>query len=212
MLNAVIHLHGSTIRFVSTTPGTAEHPATSEDNSSTAEGHGDAHTCVGAECPKDPGPIVPELKELAWGGGSFIVLAVLMRWVIFPKLKASMEARYQGIQNDLASADQARAAARAEVADYEAQVASIKAEAAKVVDAARNEVEAERQAQIGRVNARIGERRTAAQAEADAAREAAKGHIAAAVGDVAARAGELATGRRPAADTVNRVVNEVMAR
>jgi hypothetical protein len=24
---------------------------------------------------KDPGPIVPEMKELAWGAGSFIVLA-----------------------------------------------------------------------------------------------------------------------------------------
>ena len=51
-------------------------------------------TAEEVEVSKDPGPIVPELKELAWGAGSFIVLAVLMRFVLFPKLKRGMDARY----------------------------------------------------------------------------------------------------------------------
>lgn len=220
MLNAVIHLHGTSWHFAASTPPTTEaegeHTATTTvEGQATTEEHASEEAHGGhctTDCPKDPGPIVPEMKELAWGAGSFIVFAVLMRLVIFPKLKRSMDARYQGIQNDHAAADTARAAAQAEVAEYESQLASIKAEANQLVEAARNEIEAECQQKVAALNARLGEQRSAATAEVDAAREAAKGHIAAAVGDVAARAGELATGRRPADDTVSRVVSEVMAR
>ena len=163
MHSAVVHLqaidwHGSTVHFVS------------------AAGTGEAEVAVS----KDPGPIVPEMKELAWGAGSFVVFALLMRF--------------------------------AEVADYEAQLAGIKADAARVVDAARQTLEAERQATLAEVNAGIAERRTAAVAQADAVRTAARDQIHAAVSDVAGRAGELATGRRPAADIVDRAVSEVMAR
>ena len=34
---------------------------------------------------KGPSPIAPEGKELIWGGGSFVVLLVLMRWCCSPK-------------------------------------------------------------------------------------------------------------------------------
>ncbi len=171
-------------------------------------------TAAGTEVPpsKDPGPILPELKELAWGGGSFIVFAVLMRYVLFPKVKKGMEARYNGIRNAHDSADAERSGARAEVAAYESQLASIKGEAARVVEAARATLEAERQAKLTQVNAGIAERRAAAMAQAEAARAAARDQIHAAVSDVAGRAGELATGRRPSVAVVERVVNEVMAR
>lgn len=161
---------------------------------------------------KDPGPIVPEVKELAWGAGSFVVFALLMRFVLFPKVKKGMDARYHGIRSSHESADAERAAARAEVADYESQLAAIKAEAARVVDAARATLEGERQAELSRVNARITEQRAAADADAEAARVAVRDQVHAAVADVASRAGELATGRRPGADVVTRVVSEVMAR
>ncbi|MDO8389354.1 MAG: ATP synthase F0 subunit B [Actinomycetota bacterium] len=171
-------------------------------------GEGETHAAVS----KDPGPIVPEVKELAWGAGSFIVFALLMRFVLFPKVKKGMDARYNSIRSAHESADTERADARAEVAAYEAQLAAIKAESAKVVEAARATLESERQAKLAEVNAGIAERRAAATAQAEAARTAARDQIHAAVSDVAGRAGELATGRRPAAGVVERVVNEVMAR
>ena len=53
---------------------------------------GEAHSEVE---PKDgPSPIAPELKELAWGAGAFVVFAVLMRLVLYPRMKKGMEARY----------------------------------------------------------------------------------------------------------------------
>ncbi len=194
MHSAVVHLpaiywHGSTAHFVAAgETGTAETVS------------------------KDPGPIIPEMKELAWGAGSFIVFALLMRFVLFPKVKKGMDARYNSIQSSHDSADAERSSARAEVADYEAQLAGIKAEAARVVDVARATLEAERQARLAEVNVGIADRRAAALAQAEGVRAAARDQIHAAVSDVAGRAGELATGRRPAAAVVDQVVSEVMAR
>lgn len=171
-----------------------------------------AGTEAGTEVDAGPGPIQPELKELYWSAGSFIVLLLAMRLFLFPRLKKGMDARYAGIRNDHEQADAERAAARTEVADYEAQLAGVKAEAAAKVEAARQQLEAERQQQIGVLNAQLAERRAAAQAETDAAKLAVRDQIQAAVADVAGRAGELATGRRPDASVVDRAVGEVMAR
>ena len=192
MHSAVVHLQGSSA-FVSFAPQAEEE----ETHSGTVS--------------KDPGPIVPEMKELAWGAGSFIVFALLMRFVLFPKVKKGMDARYNSIQAGHDTADAERSSARAEVADYEAQLAGIKAEAAKVVDAARVQLETERQGKLAEVNAGIAERKAAAAAQAEGVRTAARDQIHAAVSDVAGRAGELATGRRPADSVVNQVVSEVMA-
>lgn len=200
MQSAVVHL-----------PATHWHPAVELRGSTVhfvaAAGTGEAGTVS-----KDPGPIVPEMKELAWGAGSFVVFALLMRFVLFPKVKKGMDARYHSIQSSHDGADAERSSARAELADYEVQLAGIKAEAAKVVDAARVTLETERQAKLAEVNAGIAERKAAAAAQAEGVRTAARDQIHAAVSDVAGRAGELATGRRPAADVVDQVVSEVMAR
>ena len=119
-------------------------------------------------------PIAPELKEAIWGFGAFVVLAVVMRYVLFPKVRAGMTARYEGIRGDFEKAETLTASARAEVAEYEAQVASVRADAYGRVEAARATLEAERSAKISEVNARIAEKRAAAAAEVDAAREAAR--------------------------------------
>ena len=102
------------------------------------------------------------------------------------------------------------ASARAEVAEYDAQLATVRAEANSRVEAARATLEAERSERLATVNAAIAERRGAAQADIDAARDAARGEIEGAVADVAARAGELATGKRPDAAAVAAAVNAVL--
>jgi F-type H+-transporting ATPase subunit b len=160
---------------------------------------------------KGPSPIAPEIKELAWGAGSFIVLFVLMRLVLLPRLKQGMDARYGKIRGDHETADATRADAKAEVAEYEAALAVVKAESRQRVDAARQTLEDERTAALAEANARIAERRAVATAQTDAARSAAAPHIEAAVADVSSRVAELATGRRPDADAVTSVVASLMA-
>lgn len=163
------------------------------------------------ECGPGPSPIIPEMKELAWGAGSFIVFALLMRLFLFPRLKKGMDARYNSIRAGHENADAARAAARSEVAQYEAAVAAAKADAAKVVDAARTTLEAERQAALQAANARIAVKREAAQAEADAARAAARSQIESAVGEVVGSAVRIATGKSPDTAAVTRAVADAMS-
>jgi F-type H+-transporting ATPase subunit b len=160
---------------------------------------------------KGPSPIAPEIKELAWGAGAFIVLFVLVRLVLFPKLKQGMDARYGKIRGDHETADATRAAAKAEVAEYEAELAKVKAEARQRVDAARQTLESERTEALTEANARNAERRAEAMAQAEAARAAASQHIEAAVADVSSRVSELATGRRPDAEAVNQIVSTLMS-
>ena len=158
-----------------------------------------------------PSPIAPEVKELAWGGGSFIVLFVLMRWVLFPRLKQGMDARYGKIRGDHETAESTRAAAKAEVAAYEVELAKVKAEARQRIDAARVTLESERTTALSDANSRIAARRAEAMAALDAARAAAADQVQAAVADVSSRVTELATGRRPDPAAVTSVVASLMA-
>ena len=157
-----------------------------------------------------PSPIAPEVKELAWGAGSFIVLFVLMRLVLFPRLKKGMDARYGKIRGDHENADSIRAAAKAEVAAYEAELARVKAEARQRIDAARMTLEGERTAALAEANARIAARRAEAMAAAEAAKTAAAEQVEAAVADVSSRVAELATGRRPDPAAVTGIVSSLM--
>lgn len=159
-----------------------------------------------------PSPIAIDNSELIWGGASFLVFLVLFRYLLYPRLRKGMDARYNGILSDHEQADAERSAARSEVAEYEAQLASVKAEAAARLDAVRQQLELERQERTAALTAQLAERRAAAQAEVEAAKVAVRDQIHSAVADVAGRAGELATGRRPDATVVARVVEEVMAR
>ena len=164
-----------------------------------------------AEGPEnDLNPIAPELKEVAWGFGAFVVLALALRLFLFRKVRDGMTSRYDRIEGDLETAEALTASARADVAEYDAQVASVRADAQSRVEAARATLEAERAEKLAAVNARIAEKRAAAAAEVEAAREAARGQVESAVSDVSARLAELATGRRPSDDLVRTAVSESM--
>ena len=164
-----------------------------------------------AEVKTAPNPIAPETKELAWAAGSFIVLFVLMRWYLFPKLKSGMDARYAGIRGDIEGADKVKSDARSAVAEYERALEAVRAEAAQRVDKARQTVDAERQAALAEVNSRIAAKRAEADAANAAARASVRGQVADAVTQVATRAAELATGRAPDAAVVKQAVDAVMA-
>lgn len=161
-------------------------------------------------CQEGPSPIAPEIKELAWGAGSFIVLALLMRFVLFPRLKSGMDARYAHIRDGHEQADNARAAARAEVSEYESALATVRAEANERIDAARHTLETERTARLAEVEAAIAAKRQAAAVETAAAREAVQVDVTTAAADVTARTIELATGTTPDAAAVRSAVERSM--
>lgn len=157
-----------------------------------------------------PNPIAAEPKELAWAAGSFVVLFVILRYFLFPKLKKGMDARYADIRNDIDGAGSVKAAAQSDVAEYEKALVAVRAEAATRIDAARQTVDAERTAALTEVNARIAVARADAEEKTAAARAAAQGQVAAAVAQVATKAAELASGRTPDASVVQAAVASAM--
>jgi F-type H+-transporting ATPase subunit b len=158
-----------------------------------------------------PSPIVPEPHELVWGAGAFVVFALLMRYLLYPKLREGMDRRYKAIRTRLSDADAMRAAAKAEVAEYERQLATVRAEASALVEAARQELEAERRTQLAASNAVLAQERATAAEQDEAARAAVHDQVESAVVDVVTRAVELAIGTRPNAEVVERAVRDQMA-
>jgi F-type H+-transporting ATPase subunit b len=164
-----------------------------------------------AEGPEsDLNPIFPEVKEVIWGFGSFVVFALVMRLFLFRKVRDGMTSRYDNIQGDIETAETLTASARADVAEYDAQVASVRADAQTRVDAARATLESERAEKLGATNARIAEKRGVAAAEVEAAKAAAQPQVESAVAEVAALAGRLATGKQPSTDAVSTAVRDAM--
>ncbi len=154
----------------------------------------------------DLNPIFPEPKEMLWGFGSFVVMAIAIRYWLFPKVREGMQRRYDHIHDDFEQAETLTAAARAEVAEYDAQVASVRADAHSRVDAARATLEAERSEKLAELNARINEKKTAATAQVETARLAAQDQVNAAVSDVVSTAGRIATGRTPSPEAVSAAI------
>ena len=168
----------------------------------------EGHEAEGPE--NDLNPIFPEVKEVVWGFGSFVVLALAMRLFLFKRVREGMQSRYDHIEADFDQAEALTASARTDVAEYEAQVASVRADAQKRIEAARATLEAERTARLTDVNARIAEKRSAAAAEVEAAKLASRGDVETAVADVSAHIASLATGKAPNADVVRSAVADAM--
>jgi F-type H+-transporting ATPase subunit b len=159
----------------------------------------------------DLNPIAPELKEMAWGFGAFVVFAIALRFWLYPKLRAGMRDRYEGIQADRERAESLTASARADVAEYEARLASVRVEAQQKVDAARQTLEAERTERLAEANERIAQRRAAATADVEAARASAMDEVESAVVDVVGSAVPMATGRSVDPDAVRSAVRAAMS-
>ena len=164
----------------------------------------------GAPVSAGPNPIAPEIKELAWGAGSFIVFLFFMRLFLVPKVRKGMASRYESIQADHEYASATRDGAKQDVARYESAVAEIRSEASRRLEAARQTLDKERQEKVTQVNAQIASRRAAAEAEVAAARAAAQSQIVTAVGAVTSRATQIAVGVSPDAAIVSRSVQQAM--
>ena len=164
----------------------------------------------GAPVSAGPNPIAPEIKELAWGAGSFIVFLFLMRLFLVPKVRKGMARRYESIQADHEYASATRDGAKQDVARYESAVAEIRSEAARRLEAARLTLDKERSAKIAEVNEQIAVRRTQAETEVAAARAAAQGQIVSAVTAVTTRATQIAVGVSPDNAVVTRSVQQAM--
>ena len=154
-----------------------------------ADGHDGDHAALHDEellkdikkkCKEAPSYIMPELKEVIWGGGAFLVLLGLMMWKGFPAVKRIMNERSEKIASDLDQADQAKSDAQAVKTQYEAELADAKSEASRIIDEARQQ----------RAESDIADMRSQAAADLEAARERAMSDLQAEVADIVVGAAE----------------------
>jgi F-type H+-transporting ATPase subunit b len=167
-------------------------------------------TTTAASTKTAPNPILPVGKEMAWGLGSFLVLLLIMRLWLYPKLKKGMDSRYAKIQADIAEAEKLREQASLEVARYQAAIAEANAEAATALEAARRDVEADRNTKVTAANARIAEQKAAAAGEIEDARQTALASTAPIVVEIAATAATRVLGTTVRREEIEPLVADVM--
>ena len=141
-------------------------------------------------CIEAPSPIIPEINEVIWGGGAFIVLLALMLWKGFPAVQKIMNERSEKIATDLDEADKAKSEAQAVKTQYEAELADAKSAAAAVIEEARQQAEVLRSDLQERAEAEIAEMKEQAAADIDAARERAMGDLQSEVSEIVVGAAE----------------------
>lgn len=133
-------------------------------------------------------PILPVPNEIFWGGLCFFVLWALMKWVFLPPVQRTMQRRADVMRADEEAAAAARAQAAEEAAAYDQSLASARAEAVRLIEAARSEAEAERARVVGAAEAEAATMRAAAAAEIAEAKRAAMDQMREGVGAVAVSA------------------------
>ena len=135
-----------------------------------------------------PSPIAPEAKELLWGVGAFLVLLVVMRLWLVPKVKQGMEARYGNDPRRATSAPTRCAPRRnARSPSTSGQLAAVRAEAHGADRRGGRQLEARaRRASRPASTRRSPSAAAAAAAEDEAAKAAARATVEDAVVDVAA--------------------------
>lgn len=146
------------------------------------------------KCAQSPNPILPATNEIIWGGIAFLILlAAMQKWGV-PAIKKGMNDRTERIRSDLAAAETARRAAESAQAAVEAQLADARAEAGRIIDAARGQADIVRADLQRRAEADIAELRARAETEVQAARSAAEADVRREVASLAMGAAEVVVG------------------
>lgn len=121
-------------------------------------------------CTQAPNPIVPELNELIWGSVGFLVVFGLLAWKGYPAIKKTMNDRTEKIRADIEGAEAAKAEADQLVAQYNAQLADARNEAARIVEEARQDAESVRAERIAAIDGEIAEMRQRAAADVESSK------------------------------------------
>lgn len=152
-------------------------------------------------CLDAPNPIIPEVTEIIWGGIAFVVLFALMQWKLFPAVKRGMDRRAEKIRDDLDAAETARTEALEVKAGYEAELADARAEAGRIIDAARGDAEGVRADLIARAEAEAAELRQRSELDVEAAKRQALSDLEGEVSAIVIGAAETVIGQNLDHDT-----------
>jgi F-type H+-transporting ATPase subunit b len=157
-------------------------------------------------------PLLPETLEIIWGGTAFLVVAFLLWKFAVPAIKSGMAARSERIQRELDNAAKAHADADAEATEIRTKLGDIDAERARML--ADADQTAERLLVEGRNRLEAEEAELRAKADADIAGAGSRvaSELEGQVGQMAAAATEQLVTNQLDDATVQRLVEDFIAR
>ena len=97
------------------------------------------HLAVESTTEDEPSPVIPPLGEIVIGLIAFAILAYVLMKYVWPRMEATFEARRDAIEGGIKRAEEAQEEAKRLLADYRAQLAEARTEAAQIRDNARAE-------------------------------------------------------------------------
>lgn len=147
------------------------------------------------DCHESPSPILPETKEIVWGGLAFLVLFGALAKFGFPAIKSGLHDRDAKIAADIDAAASAKADVEAKAAEYDAKLAEARHEAARIIEEARQDADTYRTDKRAEVDAEIARLREQAQADVEASKAQALADIRGEVATLAIGAAEQVVGQ-----------------
>ncbi len=148
------------------------------------------------DCHEAPSPILPEAKEIFWGGLAFLILFAALSKFGFPAIKQGLADRNDKIAADIDAAETAKTDAEAKAAEYDAKLAEARHEAARIIEEARQDADTYRTEKRAEVDAEIVRLREQAQADVEASKAQALADIRGEVATLAIGAAEAVVGQR----------------
>jgi F-type H+-transporting ATPase subunit b len=88
--------------------------------------------------------ILPEKAELIWGAICFVIVALVLTRVAFPKIREVIEQREKTIQDALETAESSKEEAQHQLDEYKQQLAEARSESNRIIEEARQSAEAVR--------------------------------------------------------------------
>jgi F-type H+-transporting ATPase subunit b len=159
------------------------------------------------DCRKAKSLITPALPEIIWGSIAFAVVAFMLIKLAFPALRKGLKAREEKIREDLEAAERAKEEARAEKARYDQQLGDARAEAARIIEQARQAAEGVRTDLVARAAAEVAELRARTQEDVRLATERATSDLQQRVGDLSIELAEKIVERNLDRDTQRALVD-----
>ena len=169
-----------------------------------------------ADCFEAPNPLLPEINEVIWGAVGFFIVMGFLYWKGVPAIKATMAARTERIEGDLAAAEAQKNETSQVLADYKAQLADARNESARIIEEARQTADEMKQQLAARAQADIAELRQQAAADIESAKTQAIADLRGEVATLAIGAAEQVVQRNLDQDTnvalVEAYINQVGAK
>jgi F-type H+-transporting ATPase subunit b len=143
------------------------------------------------ECQQSPNKFLPETNEIIWGSIFFAVVAIGLAKFAFPAMKKGMAARSERIAGDVARAEEARAGAEQQRAEFERMLGDAGAERERILADAREQAGVLRRELVARAESEAAQLRQRAEDDTRLLAQRARADLEAQVASLSVRLAQL---------------------